>query len=64
MQTGSIIDFYDDPHGVVLKELSAYEDLPPFIKEAEALHTRLPSLPDEAFGVVMFDQGQPIRKFA
>lgn len=65
MQTGSIIDFYDDPHGQVLKEKVASADLPDYIKEAQHLDQAVRDrLPDEAFAVVMFDRGEKIRKYA
>jgi hypothetical protein len=66
MHTGSIIDFYDDPHGHVLKErLPDPEQVPDFVKTAEHLpddvrHT----LPDDVFALVMVDRGEKLRKYA
>ena len=37
MQTGSIIDFYDDPDGTVLREKVAAVEVPDFIKTATFL---------------------------
>ena len=65
MHTGAIIDFYDDPQGLVLKEKLAAEQVPDFIKEAQFLDEgRRSSLPDDVFALVMLDQGAPMRKFA
>ena len=65
MHTGSIVDFYDDPQGTVLKEKVAFADIPEYIRECEFLSTeKRASLPDEAYAVVMVDQGGPIRKYA
>jgi hypothetical protein len=66
MNTGSIVDYYDDPFGTVLKRKIAHKNaIPEFIKKASYLspETR-DKLPDDAFAVVMFDQGTAIRKFA
>jgi len=65
MNTGSILDFYDDPNGFVLREKIPEAGLPEFVKEASFLdEQRRASLPDDVFAVVMLDQGEPIRKFA
>jgi len=65
MHTGSIIDFYDDPNGFVLREKIPAAGLPEFVKEASFLdEKKRASLPDDVFAVVMVDQGESIRKFA
>jgi hypothetical protein len=65
MQTGSVIDFYDDPSGTVLKTKLAYAQLPDYIRQADyQSEEKLAALPDDAFALVMVDQGQKIRKFA
>jgi hypothetical protein len=65
MHTGSIVDFYDDPQGLVLKNRLPQEGVPDFIKQAEFLdeHTR-GTLPDDVFALVMVDRGEKLRKFA
>jgi hypothetical protein len=65
MHTGSILDFYDDPNGIVLRERLPEEQVPDFIKQAEFLDegTR-ERLPDDVFALVMVDQGEKMRKFA
>lgn len=62
MQTGTIIDFYDDPTGVVLKERLAEDQIPDFIKTAEHLGDKNP--PDDVFALVMVDRERKLRKFA
>lgn len=65
MHTGAIIDFYDDPQGLVLKEKMQAEQVPPFIKEAQFLdESQRSRLPDDVFALVMLDQGAPMRKYA
>lgn len=65
MQTGSVIDFYDDPSGTVLKTKLAYAQLPAYIRQADyQSEEKLAALPDDAFALVMVDQGTKIRKFA
>lgn len=65
MNTGSIIDFYDDPYGMVLKSKLAYAQLPDFIRKANFQDDeKLASLPDDAFALVMVDRGEKIRKYA
>lgn len=65
MHTGSIIDFYDDPEGSVLKERVDETDLPPFIKTAHYYDdTERDRLPDDVFALVMVDRGEKLRKFA
>lgn len=65
MQTGQVLDFYDDPTGMVLKTKLAYEQLPDFIKTAQHLdEAARERLPDDVFALIMVDQGQPFRKYA
>jgi hypothetical protein len=65
MHTGSIVDFYDDPQGLVLRERLPQEQVPEFIKQAEFLdEAARDSLPDDVFALVMVDQGEKLRKFA
>jgi hypothetical protein len=65
MQTGSIVDFYDDPSGTVLKTKLAFAQLPAYIRQADyQSEEKLAALPDDAFALVMVDQGTKIRKFA
>ena len=65
MQTGTIIDFYDDPMGSVLKTKVAHAQLPDYVRSA-AFQTeeKLASLPDDAFALIMVDNGKAMRKFA
>jgi hypothetical protein len=62
MQTGTIIDFYDDPTGLVLKQRLPADQVPDFIKTASHLEGK--SIPDDVFALVMVDQGSKMRKFA
>lgn len=65
MRTGSIIDFYDDPQGLVLKQRLGSEQVPDFIKEAQFLkEPQRDSLPDDVFALVMIDRGAKMRKYA
>src|SRR5512137_776249 len=65
MQTGSIIDFYDDPSGSVLEQRIPASSLPDFIKQASFLNDQDRSkLPDDVFALVLVDQGVPLRKYA
>lgn len=65
MHTGSILDFYDDPNGIVLRERLPEEQVPDFIKQAEFLdEATRDRLPDDVFALVMVDQGEKMRKFA
>jgi len=65
MQTGTVIDFYDDPSGTVLKTKLAFAQLPDYIRQADyQSEEKLAALPDDAFALVMVDQGNKIRKFA
>lgn len=65
MQSGAIIDFYDDPTGSVLRQRVSYTEIPPFVKEASYLDdTQRGKLPDDVFALVMVDRGEKLRKFA
>jgi hypothetical protein len=65
MHTGSIIDFYDDPNGLVLKTKMASEQVPGFIKTAQFLEEEhREKLPDDVYALVMIDQGAKFRKYA
>ena len=65
MHTGSIIDFYDDPNGLVLKTKIAAEQVPSFIKTAQFLgEGQREALPDDVFALVMVDRGEKLRKYA
>jgi hypothetical protein len=65
MQTGTIIDLYDDPMGSVLKTKVAYAQLPDYIRSADyQTEEKLASLPDDAFALIMVDNGKAMRKFA
>jgi hypothetical protein len=65
MHTGTIIDFYDDPNGSILKQKLPFESVPLFIKEAQFLNEdKRDQLPNDVFALVAVDQGKEIRKFA
>lgn len=65
MNTGSIVDFYDDPYGTVLKTKLAHEQLPDYVRNAQYQdQAKLESLSDDSFALVMVDQGHKLRKFA
>jgi len=65
MHTGSIVDFYDDPQGSVLKSRLPQGEVPDFIKQAEFLTEPIRNkLPDDVFALVMIDQGERMRKYA
>jgi hypothetical protein len=65
MHTGTIIDFYDDPNGLVLKTKIGAEQVPGFIKTAQYLgEQQRESLPDDVFALVMLDRGEKLRKYA
>lgn len=65
MHTGSIVDFYDDPQGSVLKSRLPQGQVPDFIKQAEFLTDEIRGkLPDDVFALVMIDQGDRMRKYA
>ena len=62
MQTGTIIDFYDDPTGIILKQKLHEDQVPEFIKTASHLEGQ--NVPDDVFALVMVDGGEKLRKFA
>lgn len=64
--SGLVLDFYDDPNGSVLKEVYASADsLPELVKQAHALTSdEISRLPDDAFALVMTQNGQELKKFA
>ncbi len=65
MHTGSIVDFYDDPAGSVLREKVAHAQLPDYIKTAEHLSEAVRAqLPDDVFALVALDRGEKLRKYA
>lgn len=65
MHTGSIVDFYDDPSGTILKEKVAHAELPEYVKTAQYLtDDDRAQLPDDVFALVAVDQGEKLRKFA
>lgn len=65
MHTGSIIDFYDDPNGLVLRTKVGAEQVPSFIKTAQFLEgAHQEQLPDDVYALVMLDQGAKLRKYA
>lgn len=63
---GVVFDFYDDPTGALLKRTFPTPDsLPDLIKEAHILSTEERDvLRNEAFALVMVDEGKMLRKFA
>ncbi len=63
---GVVLDFYDDPSGAVLKKTFPTADsLPSMIKEAHILSAEERDvLRNEAFALVMLDEGKMLRKFA
>jgi len=66
METGSIIDFYDDPKGTVLKaKIPNPADVPDFVKMASFLKPEdRAKLPDDVFALVAVDNGRAMRKYA
>ena len=60
------VDFYDDPHGEVLRrKIPNPQDLPDFIKTAEmAVGPTHEQLPDDVFALILNDRGRVMRKFA
>lgn len=66
---GVVIDFYDDPNKSLLKQVfPTLESLPELLKTASKFHIlnakEREVLRDEAFALVMQDEGRVIRKFA
>ncbi|CAB4131687.1 hypothetical protein UFOVP276_80 [uncultured Caudovirales phage] len=65
MRIGTIIDFYDDPSGSILKTKVAHAQLPDYVRSANyQTEEKLASLPDDAFALIMVDNGKAMRKFA
>lgn len=63
--SGLIIDHFDDPEFMLLSGVLQGQDPPPIIKTAHAIEPdSLDELPDQAFALVMVDDGQKMRKFA
>lgn len=63
---GVVLDFYDDPTGDVLKRVfSTPDELPAIVKEAHLLtQEERDILRNEAFALVMVNEGHTIRKYA
>ncbi len=62
---GVILDIYDDPRGLILKEKLAGAALPEKLASSELLeHEDLQQLPDRLFGLVAVNDGQVLRKYA
>lgn len=63
---GVMLDFYDDPTGTVLRSVfPSQEDLPEIVKTAHILNiAEREVLRDEAYALVMQDEGKVFRKFA
>ena len=63
---GVVFDFYDDASGKILKEyFSSPEELPQIIKMAHILNPEEREvLRDEAYALVMLNDGEVLRKFA
>lgn len=64
---GIILDIYDDPKGLVLREKLARsgEELPEKLASSQVLdHEELDQLPDRLFALVAANNGQLLRKFA
>ena len=67
MKTGGVrFDFYDDPSGELVKKAwSTPDKLPALIKTAHILNTdERAALRDDAFALVMENEGRVLRKFA
>ena len=64
--SGLVLDIYDDAPGDVLRSIfSSLSRAPDFIKNAHRLsHAELQALPDEAFGLVLINRGETLRKYA
>ncbi len=62
---GVILDIYDDPKGLVLRQKLAGEALPEKLASSELLEVdELNRLPDRLFGLVAVNDGHVIRKYA
>ncbi len=64
--SGLVLDFYDDAHGELFRELfPTREEIPEVVKEAHALSpAERQALPDDVFALVLMDGGQKTRKYA
>ena len=64
--SGYVFDAYDDPTGEVLKSILPEESaLPDFVKTANYLdYEAYSKLPDDNFALVMFNDGDKLRKYA
>lgn len=64
--TSFVVDQYDDSRGEVLvSRFPTQEAIPEFVKTAHRLSgSEHENLPDDAFALVLFDEGQKMRKFA
>ena len=63
---GFVVDQYDDVRGEVLvSRFSTPDALPDFVKTAHRLNSdEHNGMPDDAFALVLFDQGAKMKKFA
>jgi hypothetical protein len=62
---GVILDIYDDPKGLVLRDKLAGAAIPQKLATAQLLdHEKLAQLPDRLFALVGTDHGSVIRKYA
>jgi hypothetical protein len=62
---GVILDIYDDPKGVVLRNKMAGRSLPQKLASSRLLdHEELERLPDRLFALVASNHGDTLRKFA
>jgi hypothetical protein len=64
--SGLVLDVYDDAPGDVLRSIfSSTREVPEFIKNAHQLsHDEREALPDDAYGLVLINNGEKLRKFA
>lgn len=64
--SGLILDVYDDVGGAQLKSFfPTRDDIPGFVKQAHALSgTDRDQLPDDAFALVLLNNGEKLRKYA
>lgn len=63
---GYVVDHYDDVHGEVLtSRFQSPDTIPEFVKTAHRLSgEEHANMPDDAFALVLFDQGNKMKKFA
>lgn len=64
--SGLVLDYYDDRDGDVLKSVFPTRDsVPEVIKQAHSLsYEERQKIPEDAFALVMVEDGQVLRKFA